>query len=123
MSDRTFLLVSTYISLIFFRFKIISCISYIPKDSPLNIVTIVTILEAEAGIQPPKERSKSLSKRSPKSRRLEPHQPPGISTSRASYHELQLQARSLLTFLKYSNRHLKDASTPKSIQDLFKTIQ
>jgi hypothetical protein len=36
---------------------------------------------------------------------------------------LQIQARNLLSVLKYSNRHLKDATTSKSIQTIFNRIK
>ena len=85
------------------------------KESAITIKTIIELLEKEAGIK--SARSNSILKKSPKSSPTNV-----VRSNRASYHELQLEARNLLTFLKYSSKHLKDASTPKAIQNIFKTI-
>lgn len=89
------------------------------KESAITIKTIVEILQNEAGIK--STRSKSMGKKSPKN---SPSTSPtnAVRSDRASYHELQLEAGNLLTFLKYSSKHLNDASTPKAIQNIFKTI-
>jgi len=83
------------------------------KDSPINIKSVVEILEEEAGVN--RQRSKSKSARSP------PTISPG-STDRASYQELTAQAQNLLNFLKYSNKHLRDPTTPKQVQQMFNNI-
>jgi len=83
------------------------------KDSPINIKHVVEILEEEAGIKRTRTKSKST--------RLAVTNPPG-ATERSSYHELTDQAKNLLTFLKYSNKHLRDQSTPKIVQQMFSSI-
>ena len=84
------------------------------KESAITIKTIVEILQNEAGIK--STRSKSMGKKSPST------SPTNVRSDRASYRELQVEAGNLLTFLKYSSKHLNDASTPKAIQNIFKTI-
>jgi len=83
------------------------------KDSPINIKSVVEILEEEAGIKRARTKSKSSG--------LTVTNPPG-ATDRASYQELTAQAKNLLNFLKYSNKHLKDQSTPKNVQQMFNNI-
>ena len=88
------------------------------KESPVKIKMVLDIL-FEASGQP-------LSRTSSLSRRVKNNTtsltPPTDSSKRASYDGLQQQAKNLLTFLKYSNKHLKDPSTPKHLTNLFNTI-
>ena len=82
------------------------------KESPINIRSVVAILEEEAGVKRPRAASKTS--RAPPST--------SVPTDRASYQELAAQAQNLLNFLKYSNKHLRDQSTPKQIQQLFSSF-
>ena len=84
------------------------------KESAITIKTVVEILQNEAGIKT--TRSNSTRKKSPST------SPTNVRSDRASFRELQLEASKLLTFLKYSSKHLNDPSTPKAIQNIFKTI-
>ena len=36
--------------------------------------------------------------------------------------DLTEQAKNLLTFLKYSNKHMRDPTTPKNVKDAFNNI-
>eukprot|EP00092_Neocalanus_flemingeri_P001528 GFUD01001630.1.p1 GENE.GFUD01001630.1~~GFUD01001630.1.p1 ORF type:complete len:372 (+),score=102.30 GFUD01001630.1:55-1170(+) len=83
------------------------------KDSPINIKSVVDILEQEAGIKRARAKSKSS--------RVIVTNPPG-SADRASYQELTAQAQNLLNFLKYSNKHLRDQTTPNSVKQMFSSI-
>ena len=90
------------------------------RDSPISVRSVMEILLMEAGLQP----KKSMSTKSKTSLR-----PPADSvrtrpdsSSRLSYQELPIQARNLITFLKYSNKHLKDPSTPKQVVTMFKNV-
>ena len=89
------------------------------RDSAISVRTVVEILQEEAGLQP----KKSFSTKSKNSLR-----PPGVgnvrpvSTNRVSYQELPIQAKNLITFLKYSNKHLKDSSTPRQTTALFNSV-
>ena len=85
------------------------------KDSPISVKTVVDILKEEAGLQPKKSFSKS--KNSSNTIEIKP-----VNTNRVSYQELSIQAKNLITFLKYSNKHLRDSSTPKQITNLFNTV-
>ena len=88
------------------------------RDSPISVKTVVEILQEEAGLQP----KKSVSKR-PKNTLRPPGEGNGQDrTSRLSYQELPLQAKNLITFLKYSNKHLRDSSTPKQVTSLFNSV-
>ena len=84
------------------------------KDSPISVRTVVDILKEEAGLQPRKSFSKSKNTNSIEVR--------PVNTNRVSYQELLIQAKNLITFLKYSNKHLRDSSTPKQITNLFNTV-
>ena len=84
------------------------------KDSPISVRTVVDILKEEAGLQPRKSFSKSKNTNSIEVR--------PVNTNRVSYQELLIQAKNLITFLKYSNKHLRDSSTPKQINNLFNTV-
>ena len=74
--------------------------------------SVLDILQDSAGNA--RVRTKSISKRLTV--------PAPDSDKRQSFEGLQNQAKNLLTFLKYSNKHLKDPSTPKSLQALFAAI-
>ena len=85
------------------------------KDSPISVKTVVDILKEEAGLQPKKSFSKS--KNSSNTIEIKP-----VNTNRVSYQELSIQAKNLITFLKYSNKHLRDSSTPKQITNIFNSV-
>jgi len=80
------------------------------RDSPINIKNVVEILEEEAGIKRTRTKSKGSAVGFAN---------PGGSTDRASYQELSAQAKNLLNFLKYSNKHLRDPTTPKNVKEMF----
>jgi len=86
------------------------------RDSPISVKIVVEILREEAGLQPKKSftRSKTTSSNTIEVR--------PVNTNRVSYQELPIQAKNLITFLKYSNKHLRDPSTPKQIHNLFNII-
>ena len=86
------------------------------KDSPISVKAVVEILKEEAGIQPKKSLSKT---KSTTSNTIEVRP---VNTNRVSYQELTIQAKNLITFLKYSNKHLRDSSTPKQINNLFNSV-
>ena len=86
------------------------------KDSPISVKAVVEILKEEAGIQPKKSLSKT---KSTTSNTIEVRP---VNTNRVSYQELTIQAKNLITFLKYSNKHLRDSTTPKQITNLFNTV-
>ena len=87
------------------------------KDSPISIKLVVDILEEEAGLKRKRTRSRIDT-------------PPGVKTSdeetrerdRDSLQDLQDQCRNLLSVLKYSNKHLKANTTPRSVEQLFSQI-
>ena len=87
------------------------------KDSPICIKLVVDILEEEAGLKRKRTRSRIDT-------------PPGVKTSdeetrerdRDSLQDLQDQCRNLLSVLKYSNKHLKANTTPRSVEQLFSQI-
>jgi len=91
------------------------------KDSPINILIILELLEDEAGLKRRRTRSRPASegKNSAKS-------PDGMerSTSNATSGaaELAEQATNLLNVLKYSNKHLNSPSTPKAVLQAFSRI-
>ena len=88
------------------------------RDSPISVKTVVEILKEEAGLQTKKSLSKSKSTTS-SSNTIEVRP---VNTNRVSYQELSIQAKNLITFLKYSNKHLRDSSTPKQINNLFNSV-
>jgi len=93
------------------------------KDSPINIIIILELLEDEAGLKRRRTRSRPQEK-SPATEGKK--SPDGIerSSSNASTAaaELAEQASVLLNVLKYSNKHLNSPSTPKSVLQAFSRI-
>ena len=87
------------------------------RDSPISVKIVVEILKDEAGLQQKKSLSKSKNTPTPNTIEVRP-----VNSNRVSYHELPIQAKNLITFLKYSNKHLRDSSTPKQINNLFNTV-
>jgi hypothetical protein len=91
------------------------------KDSPINIMIILELLEDEAGLKRRRTRSRPASegKNSAKS-------PDGMERSTSSATsaaaELTEQATVLLNVLKYSNKHLNSPSTPKAVLQAFSRI-
>jgi len=91
------------------------------RDSPINIKSVVEILEEEAGVKRQRAKSKSTRPTPSTPASLAPTNSPGV-TNRASYQELADQAKNLLSFLKYSSKHLRDPTTPKQVQQIFNNI-
>jgi len=93
------------------------------KDSPINIIIILELLEDEAGLKRRRTRSRPQEK-SPVAEGKK--SPDGMerSSSNASTAaaELAEQASVLLNVLKYSNKHLNSPSTPKSVLQAFSRI-
>ena len=83
------------------------------KDSPISIRLIVDILEVEAGTK--RKRTGSC--------RIETkcitEDGESVECDRNSLQLLQEECRSLLSVLKYSNKHLKSNTTPRNIEQLF----
>merc|ERR1712107_88014 len=74
------------------------------KDSPISVQQIIHILQLEAGV--PLRRVGSYGSKE--------H---GVNqdvdkVDRTSLKEVQVEAKNLMNVLKYSNKHLKDESTP-----------
>jgi len=91
------------------------------RDSPINIKSVVEILEEEAGLKRQRTKSKSTRQATSTPTTLAPTNSPG-ATNRASYQELADQAKNLLSFLKYSSKHLRDPTTPRQVQQIFNGI-
>merc|ERR550525_330361 len=93
------------------------------KDSPINIIIILELLEDEAGLKRRRTRSRPQEK-SPVAEGKK--SPDGMerSSSNASTAAVELaeQASVLLNVLKYSNKHLNSPSTPKSVLQAFSRI-
>ncbi|XP_023348742.1 uncharacterized protein LOC111717473 [Eurytemora carolleeae] len=85
------------------------------KDSPINVKQIVHILQLEAGLGIRRHGSFGSKDQDELTAKLQ-------TVDRTSLKELQVQAKNLLNVLKFSNKHLKDDSTPKSVQSLFAKI-
>jgi len=85
------------------------------KESPINIKLVVDILEDEAGIR--RKRTRSRGKSPPK-----PSEENMSSGDRNSLNEVVEQSKNLLSVLKYSNKHLKADTTPKSVEQMFSRI-
>jgi len=95
------------------------------KDSPINIRAVVDILLDEAGMS--KKRSRSISGLGSSNRRLAMSNQTRVDRikreqNRQSLHDLQDESKSLLSVLKYSSKHLRSETTPKSVQQLFAGI-
>ena len=87
------------------------------KDSPLNIRVIVDLLAVDAGMKKVRTRSRVDSISSVRSSQS------GTNTrNRQSLQQLQDEAGNLLSVLKYSNKHLRSSTTPRSIEQLFAGI-
>jgi len=93
------------------------------KDSPINIIIILELLEDEAGLKRRRTRSRPQEK-SPTTEGKK--SPDGIersgSNASTAAAELAEQASVLLNVLKYSNKHLNSPSTPKSVLQAFSRI-
>eukprot|EP00092_Neocalanus_flemingeri_P011405 GFUD01012288.1.p1 GENE.GFUD01012288.1~~GFUD01012288.1.p1 ORF type:complete len:393 (+),score=95.77 GFUD01012288.1:50-1180(+) len=85
------------------------------KESPISIKLVVDLLEDEAGIR--RKRTRSRGKSPPK-----PTDEDVPAGDRNSMHEVVEQSRNLLSVLKYSNKHLKSETTPKSVELMFSKI-
>ena len=93
------------------------------KDSPINIRVVVDILLNEAGMN--KKRTRSVSGiGSHRGRAARQNSVDGIKKeqNRQSLQNLQDESRNLLSVLKYSNKHLRSETTPKSVEQLFAGI-
>ena len=92
------------------------------KDSPINIRVVVDILLNEAGMT--KRRTRSVSGIGNQRRRAaSQNSMDGIKKqNRQSLQDLQDESRNLLSVLKYSNKHLRSETTPKSVEQLFAGI-
>ena len=86
------------------------------KDSPIDIRLVVSILEEEAGLKKRRTRSR-INTPAPLTRMKSV-----AETNRNSLQDLQEESRNLLTVLRYSNKHLRSETTPKSIEQLFANI-
>jgi len=87
------------------------------KDSPISIKLVVDILEEEAGLKRKRTRSRIDTPPSGKTKDEEIRAP-----DTDSLQDLQDQCRNLLSVLKYSNKHLKTSTTPRSVEQLFNQI-
>ena len=87
------------------------------KESPISIKLILDILEEEAGLKRKRTRSRIDTPPSFKSRKEG-----GSRASQDSYQDLQEECRNLLNVLKYSNKHLKSSTTPRSVEQRFNQI-
>ena len=93
------------------------------KDSPINIRVVADILLNEAGMN--KKRTRSVSGiGSHRGRAARQNSVDGIKKeqNRQSLQNLQDESRNLLSVLKYSNKHLRSETTPKSVEQLFAGI-
>ena len=87
------------------------------KDSPISIKLVVDILEEEAGLKRKRTRSRINTPPSGKTKDEEIR-----ARDTDSLQDLQDQCRNLLSVLKYSNKHLKKSTTPRSVEQLFNQI-
>jgi len=78
------------------------------KESPINIRAVVEILEIESGMKRRRVGSRGVNSESDISRREE------LGSTE--------QAKNLLSVLKYSNKHLRDPTTPKNVEQMFNKI-
>lgn len=85
------------------------------KESPISIKLVVDLLEDEAGIRRKRTRSRGKSPPKPLDEKIS-------SGDRKSLDEVVEQAKNLLSVLKYSNKHLKAETTPKSVEQMFSRI-
>jgi len=95
------------------------------KESPINIRAVVDILLDEAGMST--KRSRSISGLGSSNRRLAMVNQTSVERikreqNRQSLHDLQDESKSLLSVLKYSSKHLRSETTPKSVEQLFARI-
>jgi len=88
------------------------------KDSPISIKLVVDILEEEAGLK--RKRTRSRIDTLPSVKTKENGEIRSLDTD--SFQDLQDQCRNLLSVLKYSNKHLKTNTTPRSVEQLFNQI-
>ena len=93
------------------------CQGVFVKESPISIKLVVDILEEEAGLKRKRTRSRIDTPPSVKTKDGETR-----ATDTDSLQNLQDQCRNLLSVLKYSNKHLKESTTPKSVEQLFNQI-
>ena len=93
------------------------------KDSPINIRAVVDLLLDEAGMT--KKRTRSHSGLGNQRRRAVSQTSVDRirrEQNRQSLQDLQDESRNLLSVLKYSNKHLRSETTPKSVEQLFAGI-
>merc|ERR550525_1788446 len=96
------------------------------KDSPINIIIILELLEDEAGLKRRRTRSRPQEKSPAPEGKNSGQTPNGIGRSHSNASmkaaDLTEQAMVLLNVLKYSNKHLNSPSTPKSVLQAFSRI-
>jgi len=85
------------------------------KESPINITTIVELLEDEAGLK--RRRTRSIAATPTETKGREMSDPVKDSTN-----EVAEQARILLNVLKYSSKHLQSETTPRAVKAMFAKI-
>ena len=95
------------------------------KDSPINIKIVVDILMDEAGLARRRTRSNTGPGSGPRRARLASQTSMDRvrrEQNRQSLQALQDESRNLLSVLKYSNKHLRSETTPRSVEQLFAEI-
>jgi len=89
------------------------------KDSPINIIIILELLEDEAGLKRRRTRSRPASEGKTS---VKDGMERSTSNATSAAAELAEQATVLLNVLKYSNKHLNSPSTPKAVLQAFSRI-